>query len=315
MINIDKLVLAFRTRLEEGGREINLFNGIEKAIEKIDKHNNPPNIDIWDYEKYGIIEQPYRFGKTELKWVDIKKIKTHFRYNYYVLVNNIKIGLLQWGTFGNCRNYGYLNLLNESLYNDTWKLYKQAVKDLGLCVYRISKLDLAFDSVINPTKRYLEAVKDKRNEIVINGDIIKDRSKLLLSPYFITYGTLDDPLKYPQIHFATKDKSTTIKVYNKTEEVENNSHKEYIKEKYNEIEKDIYRCEVSLSSHTLDRIVWDIAEKNNELGYMESLDYLLERLEDNNYLLQLHKDSMYRMIRYSHKTKKRKTILSYYNIN
>ncbi len=313
MIFIDKLTLAFRTRIEEGEREINLFNGIEKAIEKIDKYNEHSEMDFIEYLESTDFK-PYKFGNTELQKAEIKKIKTHFRYNYYVLVNNIKIGLLQWGTFGNCRNYGYLNLLNETLYNDNWKLYQQAIKDLGLCVYRISKLDIAFDSLMNPTKRYLEAVKDRRNEIVINGDMIKDRSKLLLSPYFITYGTLDDPLKYPQIHFTTKDKSTTIKVYNKTEEIENNSHKDYIKEKYNEIEKDIYRCEISLSSHTLDRIIWDIAEKN-DLGYMEGLDYILDKLEDNNYLLQLHKDSMYRMIRYSHKGKKRKTILSYYNIN
>ncbi len=315
MINIDKVIFAFKTRIQYHNKEVFQFDKLKEKISKIDSINEKLHSDDFAEELNSLL--PYKFGNTELKEVSLKQIKTHYKYNFYVYVSNILIGILQFETHGNSRNYGYLTLNNETLYNGDWRLYKQAINDLELEINHISKLDLAYDSTINPTKKYLQIIKDIENEIIINGVKINNRNVLLQTPYFISYGTLNEPLKYPQIHFATQDKSTTIKVYNKSEEVEN-SKKSYIKETFksikNEENKPIYRCEVSLNTHSINRIIEEVVKENDLDCEEEGLSILLERLESNDYLLQLHKTSMMRLIRYSHKGKKRKTLLSYYNI-
>lgn len=320
MVHIDKLILAFKTRIEYP-YEIFQFERLKSKIEKIDNEDMKSLNEILDSKKQTLAQSsdtPYKFNRTELKTISLKEIKTHYRYNYSVLVDNKNIGILQFETYGNSKQYGYLTLLNKTLYNGDWKLYKQAVKDLQLVINHISKLDIAYDSTINPTKRYLEIIRDKQNEIIINGDKITDRNKLLESPYFVVKGTLEEPFKYPKIYFCTMDKSTIVRNYNKSDEIEKHSHKEYIKEMFKDIKdsdiKDIYRCEVSLTTHSINRILNDIVKQNNLDVETDALNIFLNQLEDPAYLLQLHKDSMFRLFRYSHKNKKRKTILSYYNI-
>ncbi len=307
MIHIDKLVIAFKLRIEYFNSVTYQFDTLKRELEKIDRLNDNPNLDLIEYLNTEIT--PYTFGKTELKRADLKEVKTHFKYNYWVFVDNKKIGLLQWETYGNGKNYGYVTLCNEVLYNEDWKLYKQSIKDLKLTISHISKLDIAYDTPINPTKRYLDIICDKENEIIINGDIIKDRNKLLKTPYFLVYGTLNEPYKYPQINLNTKDKSSTIRCYNKTEEINEKSHKNYIKEKFNG-DKDIYRCEVSLNTHSVNRLVDNIINTNGFDTEEEGLNLLLKNLESTDYLLTLHKKTLFRLFRYSKRGEK----LSYYNI-
>ena len=90
---------------------------------------------------------------------------------------------------------------------------------------------------------------------------------------------------------------------------------DYIKDKYLNTYKDIYRCEVSLTTHSLNRIVNDIIKVNDLDTEEEGLTIFLTNLEDNDYIQQLHKESMFRLIRYSHPGRRRKTLVSYYNIN
>lgn len=311
MINIDKLIIAFKLRSEGFNGVSYQFDTLQKEIDKIDNLNNYPTDDLIEFLSREII--PYKFGKTELRRADLKEIKTHFKNNYWVFVYNKKIGLLQWETYGNGCNFGHLTIYNESLYNGDWILYKQAINDLKLTISHISKLDIAHDSETNPTNRYLEIIKDKENEIIINGRKITNRNELLKTPYFLVYGTLDNPYKCPQINFTTKDKSTTINCYNKTLEIDTHSHKNYIKQRFLNKDKDIYRCEVSLNTHALNRLIDGIIECNNLDLYEDGVTLLLKRIEDNNYLKILHKESSLRLFRYSHKNTKRKTILSYYN--
>lgn len=287
MIIIDKLILSF---------DVSQFKAIEARLNY--------SINDFAFDDFIALQGAYhQFNRTKLQRIDLRDIKTHFRENYWVFVDNNKIGKLQWLTNGTSAKYGYLTLCNHTFYNGDWKLYKQAIMDLSLTIHNVTRLDIAYDSDINPTKRYFQIINDRENEIVINGVRIKDRKKLLDSPYFLSYGSLDLPFSNPQIHFATKDKSTTCRTYNKTLEIETSSNKTYILESYDNIikgfESDIYRCEVSLSSKVLSRIA------DNDLNKF------LERLEDEGYLLALHRESMMRLFRYSKKGK-RKTLLSYY---
>ena len=290
MTNIDKLIFSFH---------ITQFETIQNALEN-DSNNND-----FDFDDYIALQGAYhQFGRTKLQRVDLKDIKTHFRENHWVYVDNKKIGILHWGSYGTSKNYGYLTFSNQTFYNGDWVLYKQALQDLSLTIHNISRLDIAFDSTINPTKRYRKIVRDKENEIVINGIRIRDRREMLNSPYFLTHGCLDEPLECPQIHFSTSDKSTLCRTYNKSEEVATHSHKIYITDLFESKEKcldsNIYRCEISMNSKILSRIVGD------------DIGRFLEKLEDEYYLLALHRDSMMRLFRYSKGGGKRKTLLSYY---
>ncbi|MCM1141089.1 MAG: hypothetical protein NC453_21180 [Muribaculum sp.] len=321
MIHIDKLILAFKTRIQYHNKDVYQFEDLRNRFSIIDKEGLQQFNEVVDSKKQTLAQtnfRNYKSNRTELEWISLEDIRTHYRYNYYVIVDDKKIGVLQWETYGNGMQYGHLTLLNNTLYNDDWKLYKQAIKDLQLTINHISKLDIAYDSTINPTKRYLDIIKDKENEIIINGVKVKERNQLLESPYFNVKGTLDEPFKYPKIYFCTMDKSTLIRNYNKSKEIENSSHKEYIKNKFKDIKnsehKDIYRCEVSLTSHSINRILEDISKHNNLDVETDALAIFLNQIEDPAYLLQLHKEAAFRLFRYSHKGKRRKTILSYYHI-
>lgn len=313
MISIDKLTLAFKLQEYDGSTLINQFERIERKIEEQTKENEYHDFDFSDYST---LRAPYiEFNRTKLVEVDLKEVVTHFRFNYWVFVDQKKIALLQWCSNGTTKHFGYMSLINESLYDGDWKLFKQAISDLGLVINNISRLDIAFDSPTNPTDKYLRIAKNPNNEIVINGNIVKDRNQLLKSPYFITYGTLNEPLKYPQIHFKTTDGSTKCRTYNKSEEIKEHSHKTYIEELLRRVikrdETNIYRCEVSLNSKVLYRIIEEIGKSENLSGN-KSLEVFLSRLEDTTYLTHLHQSTMMRLFRWSKKGKtKRKSILTY----
>lgn len=301
MISIDKLIFSFH---------ITQFETIENALEN-DSNNND-----FDFDDYTSLQGAYhQFNRTKLQRVDLKEIKTHFRENHWVYVDNKKIALLQWGTNGTSANYGYMTLCNNTFYNGDWVLYKQALQNLSLTIHNISRLDIAFDSVTNPTKRYETIVKDKENQLIYNGVRLKDRDKLLESPYFNVRGSANDIYKYSQIQFNTKDKSTICRTYNKSEEVATSSHKNYIidlfKSKHKGSITDIYRCEVSMNSKILFKIIKAISVSEN-IEYEDGMKRFLALLEDNSYLLTLHRESMNRMFRYRDKRGKLKSMLSYY---
>lgn len=314
MITIDKLVLAFKLQVEDHGMQINQFDRLQTKIEEVNKDSDF-DLGDFDFNDYCASHGAnYQFNETKLEPIDLKNIHTHFRYNYYVYVGSKKLALLQWGSNGTTSQYGYMTLLNHTFYARDWVLYQRAIEDLQLQLHNVSRLDIALDSPVDPTKRYFRIVRDKENEIVINGNIVKDRNQLLDSPYFICRGSLNDPMSSPQIHFSTSDKSTSCRVYNKTKEIEEHSHKSYISELFNKIipkQSDIYRCEVSLNSKVIYRIVETIGKHDN-LSDDESITRFLHLLEDDRYLTSLHQDSMMRLFRYSNKGKgKRKTLLSY----
>ena len=312
MITLDKLVFAFKLELESEKGIEKPFAVITDKIASIDLINE--DNDFFDFidSEYVPNEtyepQQYKWNETELRDVDLSEIKTYFKYNYWIYYKDVKLGILQWGSYGTTSKYAYATITNECFYNGTWVLYKYAFRDLSLTINNITRLDIAYDSTINPTKRYMQIVKDEANSIVINGKKVNNRDKLLHSPYFICHGSLNKPLQHPQIHFTTLDKSILCRCYNKTSEIQV-SNKNYIKEFHSRCLKvtksDIYRCEVSLNSKSIKRIVETLED-----GLCE----FVKLVETDVYLLQLHKETMLRMFRYSSNGKeKRKTLLSYYH--
>ena len=245
------------------------------------------------------INYPNIFNNTELKKISAKDIKSDYKHNYTVIYKGVELGIIQWEKYGIGNSHAYFKFNNKVLYTSEWLLYKQVFADLKLNIEYISKIDLAVDTYTNITHSYFRIISNKNNEIIINGKIIKDRDKLLRSPYFITYGTLNNPIKEHTIYLETIDKSIIMRGYNKSNEISDNSHKDYI---FNPMQYygDIWRCEVSINAKQLNKHEYD------NITPIE----LLNKLEDDNFRIHLFKKYLSKLFRYSSKNKKRKTFIT-----
>lgn len=242
---------------------------------------------------------PNIFNNTELKRISAKDIKSDYKHNYTVIYKGIELGVIQWEKYGIGNSHAYFKFYNKVLYNSDWLLYKQAFADLKLNIEYISRIDLAVDTYTNITSSYFRIVSNKNNEIIINGKIIKDRDKLLTSPYFVAHGSLNNPIQCYTIYLETIDKSVKMKGYNKSNEINDNSNKDYI---FNPTQYygDIWRCEVSINAKQLNK---------HEYENITPIEFL-NKLEDNNFRVHLFKKYLSKLFRYSSKNKKRKTFIS-----
>lgn len=292
-IKIDLLKLAI-------AKDCNL-----QKIENIIEENNNKSIESLNkifYSKHQegeYINYPNIFNNTELKRISAKDIKSDYKHNYTVIYKGIELGVIQWEKYGIGNSHAYFKFHNKVLYNSDWLLYQQAFRDLKLSIDYISRIDLAADTYTNITHSYFRIVSNKKNEIIINGKIIKDRDKLLHSPYFITYGSLNHPIKEHTIYLETIDKSIIMRGYNKSNEISNNSDKSYIFDP-TQYYGDIWRCEVSINAKQLNK---------HEYDNITPIDFL-SKLEDDNFRIHLFKKYLSKLFRYSSKNKKRKTFIS-----
>ncbi|MDE6542628.1 MAG: hypothetical protein K2K76_01550 [Muribaculaceae bacterium] len=285
-IVIDKLKLSIKKD-----------DALQRLIDRITEAHNTNDMPFPHSEP--IIE----YGKTFLKEKPDAH-RSHFKYNYDVYVNFLKIGYFEITTYGVADRFAYFILYNNVLYNDSWKLYKQAIAEIGLQISHISKLDIALDTHINLTERYISIVTDRTNELVALGNIVKDedRSKYVEHQMFICGGSYDEPLKVKSLYLHTHDKTLSMRVYDKTQEIEK-SGKTYadLPATQKNAKGHFYRCEISLSAKQINR-----HEKKNP--------NLLTDIENKQVLAILHRKYMFKLFRYtphgaSKRNKKRLTLL------
>ncbi len=288
VIKIDYLTLAIVKNKELKSIETTINKNFEYDVKILDSILNGTCAPLTEST-----DTPNIFGRVELR--QNNEIKTHYKNNYDVIYKGIKLGLLYWETYGYGNEYAHFKFFNNVLYNGEWILYKEAFKDLKLLVNHITRIDLANDSNINICKRYLKIINDTNNEIIINNTLIKDRNKLLESPYFYVRGSLDNPYQDFTINFISKDKSLKLIGYNKTNEISEHSHKTYqIKNSFKN--ETIYRLEVSITAKQLNREDFETSK-------------LLEDLETNRYQEKLFDKYLRKLFRYSHPRQPRKTLL------
>ena len=276
------------------------FRLLLEKVELIDRISTNDLNEIFGDEDYDptlpTVLPELKFGSTNLS-VKTGATKSHFKYNYDVYVNSIKIGYLEFVTYGLVDKFAYFTMYNDVLYNDNWLLYKQFISDTSLCISHITRLDIALDVRINLTKRYLSIITNRDNEIVVCGSIIKDedRAKYAKWQQFICGGSYDKPLYNKSLYLSTYDKSLLMRIYDKRIEIDVHSEK-----KYADLGDDVnfYRCEISVTAKQLNR-------------HEKDLSKLLEKIENPRTLLELHRKYMFKLFRYSLKTnaKKRLTLI------
>lgn len=234
-INIDLLIVAIAK---------------DAVIQQIEQHfetelqptpTTPDFVGEWNDE--------YIKGSTKLVYAN-GELTRHsiFKHNFELIHNNNPIGVLAWESYKyGCDRNCYLKIFNPNLYDGTYKQWHDAIAELGLTPLYISKLDIAVDSLINPIKRYERIAKDADTTIILNGRIVKDRSKLLASPFYIISTSLDCTKINKSLYFHTEDKSLKMRIYNKQKESQR-SGKEY--QLFNN-NNEVWRTEVSISAKQL----------------------------------------------------------------
>ena len=272
MINIDKLTLA----VERNTPLQHLLNHIEQQ-HRADKlpYRQTAHGAVESYLYNGVRIEPQRMLNH-----------SHYKYNFDLHYNGVTVGMLQCETYQyNANKYAYITIYNECLYNRQWLLYKQIAERLHLAISHITRLDIARDTHTDPTRKYLRIVSDPSNEIIINGKLVTNRNKLLHSPYFISTGTLNDPMQQHSIYLASDNKTLIARGYCKTDEVEQHSGKQY--QLTDEVGKPLYRLEVSISGRQLKPHDAELFKTDETPIFARNSTPLLQRIEQPSQLGKL----------------------------
>jgi hypothetical protein len=113
-------------------------------------------------------------------------------------------------------------------------------------------------------------LRDKNETIVLNGKCITDRKKDVKFVHIGT-GSLDRMMKHRECALVNAAKNISFKLYDKGYEIDQNSHKDYIREAMDG-RKRIYRMEVSLVGSKKIREVLSKLNIEQEYLYLHPFD-------------------------------------------
>lgn len=198
------------------------------------------------------------------------------------------IGVLFFGSLNENRQHIYINYNNAALY-DTFLLasrfYVEAA--LGLEFYRVSKIDIALDLNINIVRRFYRLYRDEAYSLVVLNKRYKDLDEVVKEVLHVATGTRKRPLKNRSFYIESKDKSLTLRCYNKSAELAESS-KDYIPNVSGKLP--MYRLEVSLANHK------NIAKTLALLGVYDA-EEVYSKLQDDNFLFSLFLTTLNRLVR------------------
>ncbi len=255
------------------------------------------------YQSEIAFENQLTFDKTTL--TQTLDASHRYKYSYSVSHDGNPMGQIDFSQFGfSYKDAIKFTVANPVFYNDTQHYLSNVLNDLNLKINNFSKIDIAIDCYnFNPEQVLRRALKDKENQVMLNKNIIEDRTKTIDKIVYFTKGSLNNPFKIRTILIKDKKKTKEICAYDKKEEI-NVSEKGYILDFHKQINpnlKNLNRIELKLDY--------------NAIGYYEdkvikkliSLDDLL----DKEFLYSMFADHRKRII--SIRDKKKNEISLYPN--
>ena len=219
-----------------------------------------------------------------------------YHHNFAVYCSDLYVGQLFFDSPNPNRPYVYLAVDNRILYECVAGL-SYIEQALHLSYYRISKLDVCFDTNRNIINRFYKLLKDESQTIIINNKAIRDRYAVIDNLLHLSTGSLKNIRRVKS--FSIEGNEIELFGYDKREEL-TKSGKGYIKENL-QMGKKFYRLEVRFSNHKQIQKALDMCGVDiTELYYCPSDDLLepifvntlnrIIRLKDRkcilNYLLQ-----------------------------
>lgn len=215
----------------------------------------------------------------------LSRIEGRFHRHYFNITTPRaqKLGSLYFDRFASDGNerYIWLKVENAALYDrDLIDEVRRILDRLGLQYYGISSLDLARDFGYDVASRIRKMMRREDLAVIINGKEVKNRTTMLKGIYrtcgmsLVKDGTKGLTIKQAKAA-RNKHLGITLDCYNKTEEIENASGKQYISDFYGQ-RKRLHRLEVRLNCEQIKRACskTGVAYELNLLETPESLDAL-----------------------------------------
>ena len=226
-------------------------------------------------------------NNVKLVRVDSRNYKNEFEV-YTIYENGWQAyGLLQFGSPNPHRQYVYLSVLNERLYDGGLHLLTYIESVLHLSFLRVSKLDIALDANWNLVRCFYRLWRNPDYAFVLLGHrTIEDMTENVSEMIHISTGTRKNISKNRSFSLSNSENSLSLAGYNKSNEIAA-TKKKYIADA-TEFKK-IYRLEVRMSSYKEVRKTLGTLPMNDEELYC--------RLTDENTLLRLFVTCLSRLIR------------------
>lgn len=258
---------------------------------------NIDNLEITYHADCGTREYLTTHDHIDLKDIWLQRKMSRHYYNEFEIwcydYNETKglysrmVGYLNFESPNPHRGEIYINYCNEALYSDFIigaRFYLEEV--LNLKFLRISKLDIAADFNFNIQRYILKSYKDLDYELLINGEVVNESCVHGVGVY-AGNNPRNRLFAKPSLDFANKNKTLTMRVYDKLKEIKEESNKTYI------LERDgftrIYRVEMTCKNHKV------LYKSLVRLGLSD--EDLYSMLDDHNVLQKLFTDLMNRLVR------------------
>ena len=159
------------------------------------------------------------------------------------------LGHLHFGSPNPNRQHVYIVYENKALYNSMFVHIRYYLEDvLGLKFKQVSKIDIAVDFNFNIIRRFYRLYKNGEYNLIINGKKIEGVEQKVVDVMHIAGNNpRKRPMANPTPVIKNSDGSLSLKAYNKTKEIEEESHKDYIADAIGFCR--MYRFEVSCGNH------------------------------------------------------------------
>lgn len=211
----------------------------------------------------------------------------------------------------------FLELYNSSLYSRLGEDKSEKVNGLncvpyvvipmGLRIHNVTELEIAADCNRNPIPIIRKLIVDYNSfDMIVNGKRVTDENRTLAGYCEIHGRSRAKVDRVPTLCFAqSKSDGLKLKMYNKTNEIEQASGKEYITDWNKFGRHSIHRIEVTIKNEDYKQWLSHIAQIKPEWG---DLDASVELLADEVYRARLWHYCAHRQLYFKPKGKRDKTI-------
>ena len=263
-INLDRLELTYTT------------------TDEVRHYLSDKNVEKYELESVTLIREQSRLYENEFAIIVQD-------YDKELGIYDCCLGHLHFGSPNPNRQHIYIVYENQALYNTLFLAIRYYLEDvLGLKFKQVSKLDIAVDFNFNIIRRFYRLYKNSEYDLIINGRKVEGVEQKVADVLHVAGNTTRKrPMANPMPIIKNLDGSLSLKAYNKTREIEEESHKDYITDTVGFAR--IYRFEVSCGNHK------SLKTSLNKLG-MSEVD-LYTGLQNEDTLSRLFYALLDRLIR------------------
>lgn len=242
------------------------------ASDEVRAYLSDKNVSKYELESVTLIRDQSRLYENEFSIIvqDYKKELGVF---------DCCIGHLHFGSPNPNRQHVYIVYENQALYNTMFVAIRYYLEDvLGLEFKQVSKVDIAVDFNFCIIRRFYQLYKNSEYDLIINGKKVEGVEQKVADVLHIAGNTTRKrPMSNPMPVVKNSSGSLSLRLYNKTREIEDESHKDYITDAVGFAR--LYRIEVNCGNHKT------LKPSLNKLGMSEvdlytglQNDYTLSRL-------------------------------------